>query len=89
MVPVRYNFTVARGWESKSVEEQQAQHAEPQGTSGRKMTPNELAKQHLRDGLVLSRKRIAHQLEGAESPRRRAMLESALSHLDAEIARIG
>ncbi len=88
-VSVRYNFIVARGWESKSVEEQQSQYAEPEGDSRQKLTPDELAKRHLKDGLMLNRKRIIHQLESAQNPQRRAMLESALSHLDAQIAQIG
>jgi hypothetical protein len=89
IVSVRYNLAVARGWESKSVEEQQAQVAESQGNLDLKLAPDELAKWHLKDGLMLSRKRIIQQLESAQNPPRRTMLESALSHLDAEIARLG
>ena len=80
---------MARGWESKSVEEQQAQYAESQGNLGRKLAPDELAKWHVKNGLLLSRKRIIRQLESAQNPQRRTMLESALSHLEAQIARLG
>ena len=86
---VRYNFFVARGWESKSVEDQQAQYAESQSDLRQKLTPNELKKRQITDGLMLSRKRIAHQLEDAQNPQLRTMLERALSHIDSEIARIG
>jgi hypothetical protein len=88
-VTVRYNLGVARGWESKSVEEQQAQYAESQGNLGPKLAPDELAKWHFKDGLMLSRKRIIQQLESTQNPQHRMMLESALSHLNAEIARLG
>ncbi|MGH9529244.1 MAG: hypothetical protein ACRD2S_04915 [Terriglobales bacterium] len=54
-----------------------------------KLTQTELAKRRFADGLMLSRQRIAHQLQDAQNPQLRAMLERALSHLDAEIARIG
>ncbi|HEV7218695.1 MAG: hypothetical protein ACHP8A_10005 [Terriglobales bacterium] len=80
---------MARGWESKSVEDQQAQHAESQSDLRQKLTPSELKKRQVADGLTLSRKRIAQQLEDAQNPQLREMLERALSYLDSETARIG
>ncbi len=87
-VSSRYNFLVARGWESKSVEEQQAQNVESRGSLRQKLTPEEMAKRRIRDGLILSRKQIIGQLESANGPQRREMLAMALSHLDAEIERL-
>jgi hypothetical protein len=89
IIPIRYNLGVVRGWESKSVEDQQSQYAESRSHLDRKLAPDELAKRHVKDGLVLTRKGVIHQLEDAQNPGRRAMLESALSHLDDEIARLG
>lgn len=88
-LPIRYNFDVARGWESKSIEDQQAQHAEFDSNPREKLTPEEKATRRIKDGLVLSRKQVADQLESAKSPQHREMLAMALSYLDAEIARIG
>jgi hypothetical protein len=88
-VSVRYNFQVARGWESKSVEDQQAQHAESESNFRQRLTPEEMATRRIKDGLMLSRKQITDQMESAKSPQHREMLAMALSHLDAEIARIG
>jgi hypothetical protein len=80
---------VARGWESKSVEEQQVEYAESEPIPRHKLTSQEIAKQRLKDGLTLNRRRIIHQLQDAQNPHHRAVLESALAHLDAEIARLG
>jgi hypothetical protein len=77
---------MARGWESKSVEEQQSQLAETRSNPTSKPTPDELAKCRLRDGLILNRKRILQQLQTTSSPQHRSMLESALAHLDGQIA---
>ncbi|MGH9512000.1 MAG: hypothetical protein ACRD2U_07665 [Terriglobales bacterium] len=81
------NF-VARGWESKSVEDQQALYAESKGNSEQKMSSAESAKRRVQDGLTLKRKHILNQLHSAQNPRHRAMLERSLSDLDAEIALI-
>ncbi|MGA9039979.1 MAG: hypothetical protein WB421_05535 [Terriglobales bacterium] len=80
---------MARGWESKSVEEQQAEAVTTADKSRRQLTPDELARRHAQDGLVLTRKRILHQLEAAQHSQHRKMLEMALSELDAKLARLG
>jgi hypothetical protein len=77
---------MARGWESKSVESQQADALET--TSQRKppRTPEELAKAQRREGILLSRKHIVEQLQTATNPRHKQMLETALVELDARLA---
>jgi len=84
-----YNQGVARGWESKSVEEQQAQAATASDQARPRLTPAQLASQRHAEGLALSRKRLRQQLEAAQNPRHRQMLEAALAELDAQIARLG
>jgi hypothetical protein len=79
---------MARGWESKSVEEQQSQAASEPKT-GPRPTPDQLARQHQRQGLLLSRSRVLQQLETAQNAHHRQMLEGALADLDAQIARLG
>jgi hypothetical protein len=79
---------MARGWESKSVEEQQSQAAsEPK--SGPRPTTDQLAHQRQRQGLLLSRARVIQQLGTAHNAQHRQMLEHALAALDAQIARLG
>src|ERR1700686_1599127 len=54
----RYNFYVARGWESKSVEEQQAQAVSAPSPAGPPLTPAQIARQRQTQGLMLSRQRV-------------------------------
>ena len=49
---------MARGWESKSVEDQQAEAASPLDKSKPQLTPDQLAKKRESDGLILTRKRV-------------------------------
>jgi hypothetical protein len=75
---------MARGWESKSVEQQQ-EEASSNAAKGPRLTPKEIAEQERRQSLELSRRRIAQQLEVATNPRHRQMLEAALKDLDAQL----
>jgi hypothetical protein len=80
---------MARGWESKSVEEQQSQAATSALKPGPRPTPDQLTHQRQRQGLLLSRTRVIQQLEAAQNTQHRQMLESALADLNAELARLG
>lgn len=80
---------MARGWESKSVEEQQSQAGSSSPKPGPRPTPDQLARQRRRQGLHLSRARVIQQLETAQNTQHRQMLESALADLDAKLARLG
>jgi hypothetical protein len=77
---------MARGWESKSVEEQQVA-ASTQVESKQWLTPEQAATKQARDALELSRKRVLQELESAGNARHRHMLESALADLDSKLAR--
>ena len=71
---------MARGWESKSIESQiEDGRAAPQGS---KKIDRE------RHSLEMSRRRIVSELETTKSDVRRASLEAALQHLDAELAKL-
>lgn len=76
---------MARGFESKSVEEQQAE-AKRETTPNQRLTPEEIEGRRKRDGLLLSRKNIESQLSSAANPTRRHMLEQALAELDRRLA---
>jgi hypothetical protein len=79
---------MARGWESKSVEEQQSE-AVSEPKSGPRPTPEQLTRERQRHGIRLSRARVMQQLEAAQNPSHRQMLESALADLEAQLARLG
>jgi hypothetical protein len=79
---------VARGWESKSVEEQQAAAKEKAGTPKPRLTPEQRAAQSRKEGLKLSRSRILDQIRAATNPRYRESLEQALANLDEKIRRL-
>jgi hypothetical protein len=79
---------MARGWESKSVEQQQEERAE-QRQSARALgsiSPAEQQRNRKREGLLLSRSRLTRQLEAATNPRRRQMLEQAIAELDRQLS---
>lgn len=79
---------MARGWESKSVEEQQAA-ATVQTEAKQRLTPQQAAQKRQKEAVELSRRLVRQQLQSAQNPRHRQMLESALADLDSQIARLG
>jgi hypothetical protein len=76
---------MARGWESKSVEAQQAEANAPSGPPRPRLTPEQIQQKHKLEGLHLSRRRVEQQLAASREPRHQAMLRQALADLDAEI----
>jgi hypothetical protein len=76
---------MARGWESKSVEEQQSA-AQASRPGRRPRTPEEVARDEKSYALKLSRSRVAQQLESAQNPNYRQMLEAALADLDRQLS---
>jgi hypothetical protein len=79
---------MARGWESKSVEQQQ-EEAAAQRVHRTPLTPEQIAKENRRKGLELSRQRIVKQMEAASNPRHRQMLEAALADLNDQLQGLG
>ena len=77
---------MARGWESKSVQEQketaETKKERPWSNSN---TSEESERQRERAGLELSRTKVLHDLENATNPRYRASLEAALKFLEEKI----
>jgi hypothetical protein len=76
---------MARGWESKSVESQQA---ETPREAGKRQTAEEIERKRKRESLELSRARVMHDLETARTEVHRAALENALKFLDDELAKL-
>jgi hypothetical protein len=79
---------MARGWESKSVEQQQEEMLERQKTNRAPVPPSPEAQQRIRkrQGLQLSRQRLTQQLQAASNPRHRQMLEQAIGDVDSQLA---
>jgi hypothetical protein len=80
---------MARGWESKSVEEQQAQAADNSAKPRARLSREQMAKQRQLQLLTLARHRVEQQRELAQNPRHRYMLDKALADLDAQLAQLG
>ncbi|HWY71434.1 MAG TPA: hypothetical protein VNX88_22395 [Terriglobales bacterium] len=79
---------MARGFESKSVEEQQSE-ARREPAQNQILTPEEMEGRRKLDGLLLSRTSVQSQLNSATNPAHRQMLEKALAELDRQIAELG
>jgi hypothetical protein len=77
---------MARGWESKSVEQQQEELADQRKPTRAPVAPEEQQRARKREGLLLSRQRLTQQLQAACNSRRRQMLEQALVELDRQLA---
>jgi hypothetical protein len=78
---------MARGWESKSVEEQvQEHHHKKEENAKKQLTPEQLESRRKREVLLLSRSRVQKDLQASQNPRHRDQLNSALADLDSQIA---
>jgi division protein CdvB (Snf7/Vps24/ESCRT-III family) len=76
---------MARGWESKSVEEQQAEAAVQKQPAKAKISSQEATLLRKLEGLRLSRQHVLQQLSKAGDQRLRQILEQALADLDRQI----
>ena len=77
---------MARGWESKSVEQQQEEMSEQRKNVRPPISPDEQQRNRKREGLLLSRKRLTQQLQAARNPRHRQLLEQAIAELDSQLS---
>jgi hypothetical protein len=77
---------MARGWESKSVEDQiGAAEAERDAQAERQTSPLQRERGERRQSLLLSRAQILGRLKLARNERYKAQLESALKHVEAQL----
>jgi len=78
---------MARGWESKSVEDQMEEAQRSQGETGLQIhAPEERERQRKVESLKLERSRLAEQLERARSEKHRRIIQQSLNAIEAEIA---
>jgi hypothetical protein len=79
---------MARGWESKSVEAQQAEAGDKSRNERTKLTPEAAARARELELLLLSRKRVLKQLETVGNPKHQQLLQEALADLDKKIKQL-
>ncbi len=77
---------MSRGWESKSVEQQQAEASEPKPVLEHKRL-EEAERQRLRQALEMQRERVLS--ERTSSPHRRSALELALADIEEKLSELG
>ena len=81
---------MARGWESKSIEAQIDMAAENHRSAVIEESPDPEKLNQLRqkETILLSRTRIIRELNAAQNPRYKAVLNKALADLDAKLLTI-
>lgn len=88
---LRYSVYMARGWESKTAEEQAEDHIEQKAEAAKAVSKKALnaadaVQTRARQILLLKRERIL--AEKTNNPSRRAALQSALQDVEAELSRM-
>ena len=77
---------MARGWESKAIEDQIAASEDRKATASKRApTADELERESRRRGLLLSRTKIVTDIDNARDDRHRAALRQALEYLDEQL----
>jgi len=77
---------MARGWESKSVEDQiEAGKQDPQTAGKRKLTVEQAEQKRRYDVLNVARTNLLRQLESASTERYRKLLQDGLRSLEQQI----
>lgn len=78
---------MARGWESKSVEDQiGAAQAERELQAAHQVSAEQREQSEHKQSLMLSRALVLSRLKAARDPRYRAQLQLALDQLDAQLS---
>jgi hypothetical protein len=80
---------VARGWESKSVEDQIQSARDRKGQTQNLLTPEQLEVERKKDSLLLQRTRMLLQIEKCQDVRYRSTLESGLAYLETQLTGLG
>jgi hypothetical protein len=79
---------MARGWESKSVELQQSDVPDRETRVRDALTPEQVARNRRRQGVLLSRKRVEQQIAASSNPKYQHMLREALAELDSVLRQL-
>src|SRR5512135_1407890 len=86
-----HNKGMAKGWESKSVEEQQSLATQVALTEGERerLSRERVEKVRQVQALQMNRARVVQQMEKCTNERYRGMLQQELDHLQREIEKLG
>ena len=77
---------MARGWESKSVEQQQADMASTPAPGKPRLSAEQREVNRKCEGLQLSRRRLLQQLQASLHPGHRAILEQSILAIDKQLS---
>lgn len=81
---------MAKGWESKSVEDQVQEHpGKDKDTHKKQLTPEQMEAHRRKEVLLLSRARVERDLNSSQNERYKEQLSRALSDLDEQISKLG
>ena len=84
-----YNESMARGWESKAVEDQISEaEAKAQARAKRHLTPSEIERQKRKEALLVERARIEREMREGHKRRYLALLERSLAHVESELSKL-
>ena len=80
---------MARGFESKSVQDQQSEDIEAREMRSKpRREPQDIERDKKRESLELSRRHVMNDIEATTSETRRNSLKAALAHLDGELDKL-
>ena len=79
---------MARGWESKSVEQQIESASDTSNHHSGELTPEQQEHMRQRQGLLLSRARVVSQLEACQNERYAELLKQSLAEIDSRLKTI-
>lgn len=93
MLPIQgcwaYNDDMARGWESKSIEDQiNAVEAKEDARVKEAVTASDMERRKRKESLLFERARLEREIQAATKRRHLVMLERALAHIEAELAKL-
>ena len=84
-----YNESMARGWESKSVEAQiESAAGNPKALPKPHLSPEQIQELREKENLELSRTRVRRELASSANPRYQEILRKALADLEGKLARL-
>lgn len=79
---------MARGWESKSVEQQLDEAEAAKSAKGERLSPQDVERARRAEALRLARARVLQQLEASTSQRYTEMLQRQLEAIDGELKQV-
>ncbi len=82
---------MARGFESKSAQDQQleAENARAERGSKEKLDRHEIERRKERESIQMSLNRVRRELDATTSERRKVQLRAAIEYLESELKKIG